>query len=371
MDIDTKMMRRALELAGRGRGRVEPNPMVGAVLCRSDVIVGEGFHERFGGPHAEVNALAQAGMRAQGATLYVNLEPCCHQGKTPACTRAVIEAGVSRVVMAMEDPFEAVAGRGRKELTEAGIEVRVGLLEAEARTLNAPYIKLRTRGIPFFTAKWAMTLDGKTATRTGDSRWVSSEVSRQYAHGLRNLTDAVLIGVGTALADNPTLTCRVPNGRNPRRIVVDSFARIPIHSQLVETVSEAPLIVAVTEQAEVERIAELESAGCQVLRLPARAGRVDLSALAVELGRMELTNVLCEGGATLSAGLLETKLIDRVVVFVAGKLAGGQNAPGAIGGLGISEMADAIVLEDLEVRILGQDILAEAAVRYPKAKQHG
>ena len=313
MTTDSKMMRRALELAAQGRGRVEPNPMVGAVLVRSDTIVGEGFHERFGGPHAEVNAIAQAGMRTQGATLYVNLEPCCHHGKTPPCTKAIIDAGISSVVIAMEDPFEEVAGKGHNELTEAGIEVRLGVLEAEARTLNAPYLKLRTKHIPFLTAKWAMTLDGKTATRTGDSQWVSSEVSRQYVHQLRNVSDAVLVGIGTVLADDPVLTCRLPNGRNPRRIVVDSFARTPLDSRLVATLAEAPLIVAVSELAEDERVAELRATGCQVLVIPDRAGHVDLKLLARELGRMELTNVLCESGNTLTAALLASELIDRVV----------------------------------------------------------
>ena len=365
MHTDERFMTRALELAARGRGRVEPNPMVGAVLAQGDAVVGEGYHERFGGPHAEVNALAQAGPRARGATLYVTLEPCCHYGKTPPCTRAVVAAGVSRVVAAVQDPFAAVAGQGFRELAEAGIEVSVGLLEAESRALNAPYFKLRTLGLPFFTAKWAMTLDGKTATRSGDSRWVSSEASRLYVHELRSLADAVLVGVGTVLADDPTLTSRIPNARNPRRVVVDSSARTPLDSQLIRTLDQAPVITAVSEDAPRDRVSRLESAGCQVLVLPARQDRIDLDTLARRLGAMELTNVLSEAGGILTAALLEARLIDRVVVFLAPKLVGGKDAPGAIAGLGIDRMADAIALEGVELRQLDQDILVQAAVKYP------
>jgi diaminohydroxyphosphoribosylaminopyrimidine deaminase/5-amino-6-(5-phosphoribosylamino)uracil reductase len=366
MSTDSRMMRRALELARLGRGRVEPNPMVGAVLVRHDAVVGEGHHERFGGPHAEVNAIAQAGARAEGATLYVTLEPCCHRGKTPPCTRAIIAAGITRVVVAMEDPFERVGGAGIAELKAAGIEVAVGVLEAEARALNAPYLTLRTVGRPFFTAKWAMTLDGKTATRTGDSHWVSSEVSRQYVHELRNVSDAVLVGIGTVLADDPVLTCRISNGRSPRRIVVDSFARTPTDSRLIETRSEAPVIIAASDLAEAERVQALRETGCTVLVLPDRAGHVDLKRLARELGRMEMTNVLCESGSTLTAALLAERLIDRVAVFLAGKLVGGRDAPGAVGGSGLERMDQALPLDDLDVRRLGQDILVEATVRYPQ-----
>jgi len=366
-ELDTKMMARALELAARGRGHVEPNPMVGAVIVQGDQIVGEGFHERFGGPHAEINALAQAGPQARNATLYVTLEPCCHYGKTPPCTRAVIDAGISRVFAACSDPFPAVAGKGLQELTQAGVSVSLGLLEHDSRRLNAPYFKFRTTGLPFFTAKWAMTLDGKTATRTGDSRWVSSELSRRYVHQLRSLSDAVLVGVGTVLADDPTLTARIPDARNPRRIVVDTFARTPLHSHLIQTIDQAPLIIAVSESAPHERIAALETTGARILVLPLRDEHVALDALARELGRMELTNVLCEAGATLTAGLFHARLIDRVVVFLAAKLVGGQQAPGGIGGLGMEKMVDAILLHNLQVRTLDDDLVIEADVRPPEA----
>lgn len=368
MSDDLGMMTRALELAARGRGRVEPNPMVGAVVSAGDEMAGEGFHERFGGPHAEINALGQAGARARGATLYVTLEPCCHFGKTPPCTRAVIQAGIRRVVMAMEDPFPSVAGNGRRELEAAGIHVTTGVLEDKARALNAPYLKLRTRGIPYFTAKWAMTLDGKTATRTGDSRWVSGESSRHYVHELRSLSDAVLVGLGTVLADDPELTARIPDGRNPRRIVVDSRARLPLDCRLVRTRDQAPLTVAVTEEADAARVAKLEAAGLEVLKLPARQGRVDLDALAGALGKTELTNVLSEAGARLTAGLFQTHLIDRVVVFIAPKLVGGTEAPSPLAGLGIDRMSGAVLVDNLELRTLDQDVVIEGTVTYARGE---
>ena len=272
---DLFWMRRALAEAERGRGAVEPNPLVGAVVVREGRPVGVGHHARFGGPHAEVVALEAAGAAARGATLYVTLEPCCHHGKTPPCTEAVLAAGIRRVVAAMTDPFPKVAGGGFARLAAAGLEVESGLLETEARRLNAPYLKRLATGRPYVIAKWAMTLDGKTATASGDSRWISGPRSRALVHELRGRMDAILVGIGTALADDPQLTARPPGPRRAARVVLDSAARLPPDSRLARTAREIPVWVAVTERAGAERRAALAALGCDILCPPeaARSGR--------------------------------------------------------------------------------------------------
>ena len=354
------LMARALELAARARGCVEPNPMVGAVVVRDGQVAGEGFHQRFGGPHAEPLAIAAAGKACRGATLYVTLEPCTHHGKTPPCVDAVRAAGFARVVVAMADPDPRNQGRGIEQLRAAGIEVEVGLLEAEARRLNAPFVKLTTRGLPFLTAKWAMSLDGKIATRTGDSQWISSPPSRQLVHDLRGQADAILIGIGTALADDPSLTARPPGPRVATRIVADSRARLPLDSRLVATAADAPVLVATTEAAPADRRHELEHAGVQVLVLPAHDGRPSLRALMEELGRRQMTHVLLEGGGELCAAALADGLVDKLLVFVAPKLIGGRGAPTPVGGEGVGQVADAVQATDHTVRRVGDDLLIEA-----------
>jgi len=353
-------MARALELAERGRGRVEPNPLVGAVAVRDGRVVGEGFHERFGGPHAEPNAIAAAGEACRGATLYVTLEPCTHQGNTPPCVPAVVGAGFARVVAAMIDPDPRNQGRGIEQLRKAGIEVEVGLLEAAAQRLNAPFTKLTTRGLPFVTAKWAMSLDGKTATRTGDSRWVSSVPSRELVHTLRGQMDAVLVGLGTVLADDPLLTARPPGPRTATRIVADSAARLPLGSRLVGSAAAAPLLVATTDRAPAERRAALAAAGAEVLVLPAERGRVDLRALMAELGRRRATNVLLEGGGELCAAALAAGLVDKVLAFVAPRLVGGRDARTPLEGEGAATMAETLKAREWTVRRVGGDALVEA-----------
>lgn len=354
-------MARALELAERGRGWVEPNPMVGAVVVRDGRIVGEGYHERFGGPHAEPNAIAAAGPEAcRGATLYVTLEPCTHFGKTPPCVPAIIAARFARVVAAMIDPDPRTQGRGLEQLRAAGIEVEVGLLEAEAQRLNAPFTKLTTRGLPFVTAKWAMSLDGKTATRTGDSRWVSSVPSRELVHVLRGQSDAVLVGIGTVLADDPLLTARPPGPRVPARIVADSQARLPLASALARTAKDFPLIVATTEAAPAERRAALAAQGAEVLVLPALHGRVSLPALMAELGSRRMTNVLLEGGGELCAAAVSAGLVDKVLAFVAPKLVGGRDARTPLEGGGVATMAQALQARHWTVRRVGDDAVIEA-----------
>ncbi|MCL4193951.1 MAG: bifunctional diaminohydroxyphosphoribosylaminopyrimidine deaminase/5-amino-6-(5-phosphoribosylamino)uracil reductase RibD [Thermoguttaceae bacterium] len=358
--IDAWHMQRALELAALGEGCVEPNPMVGCVIADGAEIIGEGWHRRFGGPHAEVEALRIAGSRARGATMYVTLEPCCHHGKTPPCSRAVVEAGLGRVVIAQRDPFPRVAGGGIAELEAAGVPVAVGLLEAEARRLNAPYLKLIETGRPWVIAKWAMTLDGKIATRTGSSQWISSEPSRAIVHGLRGRVDAILVGRGTVEADNPMLTARPAGPRTALRVVADSGAAISPGCRLVATAREVPVLVAVGPEADPARCRQLEHSGCEVLacRSGDHAGR--LEELLDELGRRRLTNVLVEGGAQLLGSLLDGRAIDEVHVFIAPKLVGGQAAPGPIAGLGVAEIAQALQLETPEWRQSGPDLYLRA-----------
>ncbi|HVX10877.1 MAG TPA: bifunctional diaminohydroxyphosphoribosylaminopyrimidine deaminase/5-amino-6-(5-phosphoribosylamino)uracil reductase RibD [Pirellulales bacterium] len=355
-ELDRWHMRRALELASLGRGLVEPNPLVGCVITRGAEIVAEGWHRRFGGPHAEVDALAMAGRRAAGATAYVTLEPCCHHGKTPPCTAALIAAGVSRVVTAMQDPFPAVAGRGAAELVAAGIEVEVGVLEEDARELNAPYLKLIGSQTPWVIAKWAMTLDGKIATHRGESRWISSEASRRVVHELRGRVDAVLVGSGTALADDPLLTARPPGPRQAVRIVFDSEARLPISSRLAQTASEVPLIVAAAATAPAENRQRLRKAGCEVLDLAGSSHADRLRELLRELGRRRLTNVLAEGGAGLLGLLADIGQIDEVHAFVAPRVLGGTAAPSPVAGSGVCRLADGLTLANAQWRTSGDDL---------------
>lgn len=364
------VMRRALELAARGEGRVEPNPMVGAVLVDDELnLLGEGFHERFGGPHAEISALQQAGDRAAGATLYVTLEPCCHHGKTPPCSRAVIAAGVKRVVAAMTDPAPHVDGGGLAELRSAGIEVEVGLLAEEAAHLAAPFTKLFTTGLPWVHAKWAMTLDGKIASRTGASKWISSEPSRRIVHALRGRMDAIVVGFGTVTADDPLLTARPPGPRVAARIVIDSRAELPLESQLVRTIAEAPVMVAASASADERNAARLEGAGVEVLRVPAEhsgsQAHVDLLALLQELGRRRMTNVLVEGGGRVLGSLFDQQLIDEVHVFVAPKLVGGEAARTPVAGVGLAEISQAPQLDGPEVQLIEGNVYIRGRVARP------
>ena len=353
---DVWHMRRALELAAEGEGSVEPNPMVGCVIAQGEEIVGEGWHRRFGGPHAEIEALAQAGRRAAGATLFVTLEPCCHQGKTPPCTQAILAAGVRRVVVAQRDPFPEVAGGGLAELEAAGVAVEVGLLEADARRLNAPYRKLVETGRPWIIAKWAMTLDGKIATHTGSSRWISGPKSREAVHQLRGRVDAIMVGRQTAELDDPQLTARPPGPRGPLRVVVDTRASLRSGSQLVRTAGEVPVLVAAGDQAPEADRRRLARAGCEVLLCPGETPAVRLEALLDELGRRRLTNVLVEGGGQLLGSLFDLGQIDEVHVFLAAKLVGGANAPSPLAGHGLAQMADAHRLDDVRIEQLGEDV---------------
>jgi len=338
---DSRQMTHALELAVQGEGAVEPNPMVGCVIVRDDKVVGAGWHRQFGGPHAEVDALAKAGAASEGATMYVSLEPCCHQGKTPPCTRAIIDAKICRVVLAMRDPFPQVDGGGMEQLQAAGIVVETGLLEDESKQLNAPYLKRLDTGLPWVIAKWAMTLDGKIATRNGDSQWISNEKSRKIVHQLRGRVDAIIVGRGTAKADDPLLTARPPGPRVATRVVLDSQASLSLDSQLVKTASQAPVLIAVSAQAPEENRQRLEASGCEVLLLSGNSHENRLQQLLAELGSRQMTNLLVEGGGHLFGGLFDLQAIDEVHTFIASKLIGGDCAPTPIGGKGVSDMGQA------------------------------
>ncbi|MDY0168207.1 MAG: bifunctional diaminohydroxyphosphoribosylaminopyrimidine deaminase/5-amino-6-(5-phosphoribosylamino)uracil reductase RibD [Thermoguttaceae bacterium] len=362
-------MRRALELAVRGQGLVEPNPMVGCVIARGAEILGEGWHGRYGGPHAEVEALRIAGPRTAGATMYVTLEPCCHCGKTPPCTEAVIGAAPARVVVAQLDPFPEVAGKGVAQLKAAGIAVEVGTCETEARRLNAPYLKLLETGRPWVLAKWAMTLDGKLATRTGESRWISGPESRAVVHRLRGRVDAVIVGRGTADRDDPLLTARPPGPRKATRVVLDTGASLALDSQLVRTAAEVPVLVAAGESAPPANRQRLAEFGCEVLVLPGKDDARRLDALLAELGRRRMTNVLFEGGARVLGTLLDARAIDEVHVFIAPKLLGGADAPSPVAGAGLAAMADALLLSPPGIEILAEDVYVHGRLSLHGARE--
>ena len=365
MHDETRHMRRALRLAALGR-HASPNPMVGCVLVNDNgQIVGEGWHPKAGEPHAEVFALRGAGEQARGATVFVTLEPCSHHGRTPPCAEALLAAGVKRVVCAMADPDRRVAGRGFERLRAGRVEVSVGLLEAEARALNAAYVKHREIGLPWVVLKTAMTLDGKIATSTGASKWITSPISRLAVHRqLRDRCDAIVTGVGTVLADDPSLTSRLTHkmGRDPWRVVVDSRLRTPLDSQVVRLAGkDGRTIIATLGGADPARQAELEAQGCEILICDSADGRVDLADLLRRLGtRGDMIGVLIESGGQLAASLLAQDLADRWLAFIAPKVIGGEAAPGPIGGLGISKMAEARSVQFRRIRHCGPDIVIDA-----------
>jgi len=362
-DLDLRLMRKALLLAGRGRGRVEPNPMVGAVVVRDGEVVGHGHHARFGGPHAEPAALADSGAAANGATVYVTLEPCSHRGKTPPCADALIEAGVSRVVIATPDPNPDTSGRGPKRLRDAGIDVTEGVLEAEARALNARYERHLDSEFPHTIAKWAMTLDGKIADVDRGSRYITGPDSRRLVHEIRGSVDAIVVGIGTLLADDPDLTVREGEPtRSPVRVVLDSKLRTPTMAKVVAQVAEMPTWIVTTETADPERRAALESAGCRVLPVPSADGHVDLAAAFRALSSEGIGRVLLEGGGAVHTAAFRAGIVHQVMAFVAPKLLGGRAAPTPMDGEGARLIGDAIRVEEWEVTRMGGDVLLEGFV---------
>ncbi len=358
MTRDTEYMRRALELAERGRGRTSPNPMVGCVIVRDGAIAGEGYHQRAGGPHAEVAAIEAAGGDIAGATLYLNLEPCTHHGRTPPCVDMLMAQKPERIVVAMKDPNPQVHGQGIDRLRDAGIRVDVGLLEHEARRLNEVFAKYITTTRPFVLAKCAMTLDGKIATRNGHSRWVTGEEARALVHRLRNEVDAILVGSRTVMLDDPSLTTRL-NGddvRDPVRIILDAEEYLDRERRVFHAASTAPTWIASTTTREYPEADD-------VIRVPQGPGGVDMAALAQALGERGVTHLLIEGGGTTHASAFEAGIVDKVWFFIAPKIVGGREAITAVEGDGLATMDEAIQLDNLTVRTVGEDLLVEAYVK--------
>ena len=358
MSVDEKYMRMAIDLALRAEGRTSPNPLVGAVIAKGGRILGKGYHKKCGLPHAEINAIRDAGPNTRGSTLFVNLEPCDHFGRTPPCTDAIIKSGVKKVVIGMRDPNPINNGRGTKKLRRRGIEVVVGILEEEARAINGPYIKFITTGFPFVTAKVAQSLDGKIATRTGDSRWITSRDARRYVHELRGKVDAVMVGANTVVKDDPLLTNRGYSDRQPVRIVVDSRLRIPLGARIFSNIDTSPLIIATVNRT--HKTAQYLDRGAKVISIKPRGGRVDIRALLNILAGHGMTNILVEGGGELVASLVEARLVDRFLFFVAPKIIGGKDAVTSVEGRGINKINRALTLKDMVVRRFGKDILIEA-----------
>lgn len=364
--MNPEHMRRAIELSKLGVGRTSPNPSVGAVVARGAVVVGEGWHRRAGEPHAERVALAHAGSAARGADLYVTLEPCCHHGRTPPCTDAIVQAGVRRVFYACRDPDPRCAGGGHAALQAAGLEVQGGLMAAQAAVVNEAYFKHKCTGLPLVTLKLAMSLDGRIATRSGDSRWISGRQSRQLVHELRNRHDAVMVGVGTVLADDPALSTReVPGGRDALRVVCDTQLRTPPQARVVAQKSAAGCLIACAEGADAARRRALEQAGAEVIVLPRVGEHIDLGALMEVLGCRGFMSVLIEGGSGLAWGALAAGIVDKLAFFYAPRLIGGSAAVPAVGGVGVERMADALAVRELSVERVGDDLLVQGRVSDP------
>jgi len=339
--------------------------MVGAVVVKGGEVVGKGYHRQAGGPHAEIHALENAGDHAESATLYVTLEPCNHQGRTPPCTEAIVRRGIRRVVVGSDDPNPRVAGGGAEYLRRRGIQVDVGILEESCLQLNEPFVKHVTTGLPLVIVKMAASLDGKIATHLGDSHWISNERSRRFVHKLRSAVDAILVGVGTVITDNPQLTARLSarKGNNPLRIILDTHLRTPVDSLVVSRIKEAPTIIATGPKPYKKRREEMEGKGVEVLPLPLLRGRVSLPELLGHLGNRDISSLLVEGGAEVSGGFFYDNLVDKVNIFFAPKIIGGHRAVPMVGGLGVGRIAEALSLKDLRIRRFDDDIMVEGYMK--------
>lgn len=374
---EEKYMRRAIKLAKKGSGHVNPNPLVGAVIVRDGEIIGEGYHECYGQLHAERNAIANAKKRGnslEGSTIYVTLEPCCHYGKTPPCTEAIIEEKIERVVVGSDDPNPLVSGKGFQMLREKGIEVIPHFLKEECDAMNHVFFHYIRTGTPYVAMKYAMTMDGKIACYTGDSKWVTGEESRAHVQTLRNHYKGIMAGIGTVLADDPMLNCRIEGGRDPIRIIADSHLRIPMDSQLVRTAGQQPLIVACLPDADEEKAAQLQEKGVEVLRIPGvttaditeeQKEVISLPVLMKELGARKIDGILLEGGGQLNESALQAGIVDRIYCYIAPKIFGGAQAKTPVEGQGLTRAADAWQFNRIGMQEFGQDILLE----YEKAQE--
>lgn len=364
---DSFYMKRALLLAARGSGSTSPNPLVGAVIVKEERIIGEGWHEKPGKPHAEINAIMNSQESVEGSTIYVNLEPCSHFGRTPPCAAELVKRKFSRVVVAMEDPNPLVAGNGIKLLRDSGIQVDVGLHKLEAQKLNDIFIKYIVKVKPLILLKSAMTLDGKTASRTGDSKWISGEESRAYVHRLRNRYSAIMVGLNTVLLDDPVLTTRLEGskGRNPVRVIVDSTGRIPSEAKVLDIDSERRTIIVTTEDMSSLKKRYLISKGAEIIITEKRDGKVDMEKLIDELAGRGIDSLLVEGGGTVAATLVEKGLVDKVAMFIAPVIIGGREAATPVMGNGVDHISDGYRLKHQRVAMLGQDVLIEGYLKVP------
>jgi len=358
---DIIYMERALALAKKGVGHVNPNPLVGAVIVKDDIVIGEGYHECYGDAHAEVNAFKNCRESPAGATMYVTLEPCSHYGRTPPCVDAIIEKKIARVVIGSVDPNPLVAGRSVTKMKEIGIEVEIGVLERECNELNTIFFHYITHKKPYVVMKYAMTADGKIATRTGKSKWITGEKARKRVHEDRNLHTGIMVGVGTVIADDPMLDCRLEEGRNPIRILCDTTLRTPITARVIQTASEIPTILATT-CADIAKHRPYLDQGCQIMVVSEHDGTIDLKRLMMQLGEAGIDSILLEGGATLNASALKADIVQKVQTYIAPKLFGGASAPTPVAGLGVDHPDQAYLLKNSKTTILGEDILIESEV---------
>ncbi|MFA6078868.1 MAG: bifunctional diaminohydroxyphosphoribosylaminopyrimidine deaminase/5-amino-6-(5-phosphoribosylamino)uracil reductase RibD [Candidatus Omnitrophota bacterium] len=361
MNIDQEYMHIAIKLAKKAEGRTSPNPIVGALVVNGSQIVGRGYHKKAGLAHAEVNALKEAGRQARNATLYVTLEPCDHFGRTPPCTDAIVNSRIRRVVIGMTDPNPLNNGRGIKRLAAHGISVVSGVLEKEARSINEPYIKFITRKLPYVTVKAAESIDGKIATRLGDSKWITSDDSRRYVHELRSRVDAVMVGVNTVLRDDPLLTSRIRGAKQPLRIVVDSHLKTPLNAKLFANIRRSPLLIVAIERS--PRIKKYESKGAEILIVKEKRGKVDLARLMKSLAVRGISHILVEGGGELNAAMIDSGLADKVLFFIAPMIIGGKDAITAVEGRGAAHISEALALKNVKVKRFSEDILIEGEVR--------
>ncbi len=379
---DRKYMELAMELALRGCGKADPNPLVGAVIVKNGEVIGKGYHTKYGCMHAEREALADCRSSPAGAAMYVTLEPCCHHGKQPPCTDAVIDAGISHVVVGSADPNPLVSGKGVEILKAHGINVTENFMRKECDALNPAFFKFIRTGMPYVVMKYAMTMDGKIATRTGASKWITSEAARKRVHEDRNRCMAIMAGIGTVLSDNPLLNCRIPGGRNPVRVICDTHLRIPETSRIVQTAGEYRTLIATAQTDEgggmqnsgvpagkgrgrsyAEKCSFLTAKGCELLYIPIKDGHLNLEELMRKLGEMDISSVMLEGGGTLNWSALEAGIVDRLQVYMAPKIFGGKDAPSPVGGMGAELPSDAFTAGKPKVTFLGDDILIESELR--------
>ncbi|MPQ44095.1 bifunctional diaminohydroxyphosphoribosylaminopyrimidine deaminase/5-amino-6-(5-phosphoribosylamino)uracil reductase RibD [Clostridium tarantellae] len=360
--MDKKYMKLAIELAKKGEGNVNPNPLVGAIIVKDNKVISTGYHEHYGGNHAEVNAFNNAKEDVSGATLYVTLEPCSHYGKTPPCAQRIIKEKIKKVVIGCIDFNPIVSGNGVRILKEAGIEVITNVLEEECKKINEIFNKYIVKKKPFIVMKWAMSLDGKIATYTGESKWISGEASRQQVHKLRNKVTAIMVGVDTVIKDNPLLTCRVENGKNPIRIIVDSNLRTPIGCNIVATSKEIKTIITTKKSVNKNKAILLQEKGVEIIYTKEKENKVDLNDLMCILGEMKIDSILLEGGATLNFSALQCGIVDKVQVYISPKVIGGEQSKTPIEGKGIKFLKDAFKLKDMTFSYVDEDIFIEGYI---------